>query len=95
MRSVSRWEDSIKKGTEERAGNLRTEFTGLRMGTTDTLVSLILNPLTPHTAKNFLISLTNISIGVITLLHGVRLCGVCYIFCVPKYETAETCSYRK
>jgi uncharacterized protein YhhL (DUF1145 family) len=65
------------------------------MGTTDSLVSLILNLLNPHKAKNFLIALTNISIGVITLLHGVRLCGVCYIFPVWKYETAEMCSYRK
>jgi hypothetical protein len=92
MRSVSRWEDTIKMDTEERAGNLRTEFIGLRMGTPDSPVSLILNPLTPLKAKNFLIALTNISIGVITLMHGVRLYGVCYIFSVWKYETAETCA---
>jgi len=61
-RPVGMWEDTIKMGIEERAGNLRTEFIGLRMGTTDGLVSLISNPLTPQKAKNFLIALTNISV---------------------------------
>ena len=61
-RPVSRGEDNIKVGIEERAGNLRTEFIGFGMGTTDSLVSLILNTLTPHKAKNFLITLTNISV---------------------------------
>jgi hypothetical protein len=27
-RPVCRWEDTIRMGTEERAGNLRTEFIG-------------------------------------------------------------------
>jgi len=61
-RHVNMWEDTIKMVIEERAGNLRTEFIGLRMGTTDSLVSLILNPLTPQKAKNFLITLTNINV---------------------------------
>lgn len=61
-RHVNIWEDTIKMVIEERAGNLRTEFIGLRMGTTDSLVSLILNPLTPQKAKNFLITLTNINV---------------------------------
>jgi len=61
-RPVSRGEDNIKIGIEERAGNLRTEFIGFGMGTTDSLVSLILNALTPHKAKNFLITLTNVSV---------------------------------
>jgi hypothetical protein len=55
-RLVSRWEDIIKIGIEERAGSLRSEFIWHRMGRTDTVVILIFNQLTPYNAKNFLIA---------------------------------------
>jgi hypothetical protein len=65
------------------------------MGRTDTVVILIFNQLTPYNAKNFLIAWMNICVWVRILLQEVRLCGVCYIFCVWKFETAETWSCRK